>query len=134
MNKILAAVSTLVLFVSCQSSQQMSLLPQVGSSGPSARITLLRPHRFAGDATAHGLYLDGQLVMQVASGDYTVFKVSPGSHMIAVKAEGGMGYGSQKVQCSAGGDYYFLATFSIAPLSADKGKQLAQSLKFVESK
>jgi len=54
--------------------------------------------------------------------------------MIAVKAEGGMGFDSQKVDCSAGEDYYFRATFSIAPLSVGEGKQLAERLKFVESK
>ena len=93
-----------VLAAGCQSSRQMSLLPPIPTGVQPARIYLLRPHRLAGDATAHGLYLDGQLITQIASGDYTVFTVSPGSHMIAVKAEGGMGFGSHRVECAAGED------------------------------
>jgi hypothetical protein len=134
MKNILTTVLAVILLAGCQSSQQMSLLPQTPAGSASARIFLFRPHRFAGDATAHGLYLDGQLVTQLASGDYTIFRVSPGSHMIAVKAEGGMGFDSQKVDCSAGEDYYFRATFSMALLSAGEGKQLVERLKFVESK
>ena len=129
-NALLAAVFT-VLVAGCQSSRQMSLLPRIPNEVVPSRIHLLRPYRFAGDGIAHGLYLDGQLITQIGSGDYTIFTVAPGTHMVAVKADGIMGGGAFRIECEAGRDYYFRATFNIVPLSEADGKKLAEGLHLV---
>jgi hypothetical protein len=119
-----------LLFIGCQSSRQLSLLPPTPAGVQSARIYLLRPHRFVGDGVATGLYLDGQSITQLASGDYTIFRVSPGQHMIASKI-GDSGFGSQPVNCEAGKEYFFRAISAITPLSTTDGEQLRARLNYV---
>lgn len=128
----LALLSGLTLFFTgCESSRQMSLLPPTPTGIQPANIYLMRPHRLAGDATAADLYLDGQLVSRLASGDYTIFHVSPGAHMIGCKL-GWSGFGSQKVDCEAGKDYYFRAIVAITPLPTIDGEKLKSDLNYVE--
>lgn len=119
-----------LFFTGCESSRQMSLLPPINAGIQPSKIYLLRPHRFAGDGTAADLYLDGQLISRLASGDYTMFSVAPGSHMIGCKL-GWSGFGSQKVDCEAGKEYFFRTIVAVTPLSVTDGQQLKASLNYV---
>jgi len=126
---ILLSLVSALFFTGCESSRQMSLLPETPAGVQPASIYLLRPHRFAGDGTAADLYLDGQLISRLASGDYTMFRVPPGSHMIGCKL-GWSGFGSQRVDCEAGKDYFFRAIVAVTPLSATEGEELKSHLNY----
>ena len=123
----LGLVVSLVL-TGCQTSQQMSSLPQIKDGVKPANFYLLRPHIFVGDATGASLYFDGQLIAQLGSGDYLVFKVSPGTHTIATKL-GDSGLHSQTVACESGVDYYFVARRTIEILSAADGEKMKKKLR-----
>ena len=109
----------------------MSLLPTIPAGVQPANIYLFRPHIFFGDGVGTGLYLDGQLVTQLGSGDYTVFQVTPGTHMIASKI-GDAGFHSQTLDCKSGDNYYFIARRTIAPISSKDGEGLKNTLTFVK--
>ena len=128
----------MLLFTGCQSSRQMSSPPSVATGVQPANIYLMRPHRFAGDGVAPDLYLDGQLISRLASGDYTIFRVSPGSHMIGAKL-GDSGFSSQRVECEVGKEYFFrvvvgvtpIATVAFNPLPAAGVERLKAHLNFM---
>jgi hypothetical protein len=129
--KLLLFLSIISFLVTgCQSSRQMSLLPSIPTGVQPASIYLMRPHRFVGDGVATDLYLDGQLISRLASGDYTIFQVSSGLHMIGAKI-GDSGFGSQRVECEAGKEYFFRAISAVTPLSTAEGERLKTNLKYV---
>ena len=119
-----------LIFTGCQTSQQMSLLPIVKDGVTPANIYLLRPHIVFGDGVGTSLYLDGQLIAQLGAGDYLVFTVNPGEHMVASKI-GDAGLHSQKLGFKSGQDYYFIARRTIEPLSTHEGVKIKQQLKEV---
>lgn len=108
----------------------MSLLPPIPANTQPASIYLMRPHRFINDGVATDLYFDGQLISRLASGDYTIFRVSPGPHMIGAKL-GLEEFGSQRVECEAGKEYFFRAIMAVTPLSATEGEELKKHLNYV---
>jgi len=53
-------------------------------SGPSCTFTIVRRRQFAGSAPTHYISLDGVTVASLEVGEYTMFPVSEGHHLLAV--------------------------------------------------
>ena len=86
-----------------------------------------------GAGVASELYFNAQLVCRLGVGDYTIFAVSPGVHMIGCKLSRGDGQWceSQKIECDSGKDYYFRTIAAVVPITSPEGIKLKERLNYI---
>lgn len=111
----------------------MSMLPSIPVGVQPAKLYLIRPSTLVSAGVASELYFNGQLVCRLGVGDYTIFPVSPGVHMIGCKLNRGDGqwFESQKIECESGKDYYFRTIAAVVPIPSAEGIKLTEHLNYI---
>jgi hypothetical protein len=83
--------------------------PNINSQDATAAINISRKESFAGSSTYYWVSLDTITVMALRSGDYTTFRIQPGSYQLAVHCYGDNVWHSKVVDITiqkAGAQYF----------------------------